>query len=128
MKSKALVNVLCSLVLTLGIATNSFAQNTVDTVQLKANVTCQGCKNKIEKNMGYEKGVSSVTADFTTKIVTVVYKIDKTNPDALSTALTKFGYENSIMGAQNATNTDEKTEKDTCKQEKTSSKKHDHSR
>ena len=128
MKSKALVKVMCSFMLTLGITTNSFAQKTVDTVQLKANVTCQGCKNKIEKNLGYEKGVSSVTADFTTKIVTVVYKIDKTNPDVLSTALTKIGYENSIMGAQNGTNAEEKTEKDTCKQEKTSSKKHGHSR
>jgi copper chaperone CopZ len=68
-------------------------------VTLKANVTCQSCKNKIEKNMAYEKGVVSVDANIEADVVTIVYKTDQTNSEALSAALKKHGYDNSLEGA-----------------------------
>lgn len=123
MKTKALISVICSLMLAIGISTNSFAQKGADTVVMKANVTCDGCKSKIEKNLGYEKGVSFVNADVATKTVTIVYKIDKTNPDALSSALTKMGYSNTIVGANDSTIACQKTGKACCKTAKPCCKK-----
>jgi len=83
------------------------AQTTgVATVKYKANVTCQGCKSKIEKNMAYEKGVTAVDADIDADIVTVTYKLEQTSPDALSAALTKIGYSNEMVGAPATTTKD----------------------
>lgn len=76
-----------------------FAQKGTETVVLNANVTCEGCKNKIEKNIAYEKGVTSVTADYVKKTVTIVYRTDKTTKEKLSEALTKLGYDNSVANA-----------------------------
>jgi len=102
MKTQKIITVMCSLLVAIVFVTKAQAQNGTDTLKLKADVTCQSCKNKIEKNMAYEKGVTMVNADIDKDIVTVVYKLDKTNPDALSAALTKIGYTNQII-AQNGT-------------------------
>ncbi len=71
-------------------------------IKLKADVTCHSCKSKIEKNIGYEKGVVAVDADIESDVVTVTYKTSKTTPEAISEALAKLGYDNHPEGAADA--------------------------
>lgn len=61
-------------------------------IKFKANVECNNCKAKIEKNMAFAKGVKAVDADVETKIVTIKYKADKTTPKDIETELKKCGY------------------------------------
>lgn len=101
MKTKSVISVVMFLAVMM-FGTVVMAQKAGEsTVNFKADVTCQNCKGKIEKNMAYEKGVVSVNADIDADLVTVTYKLDVTNPDALSAALKNIGFENSVEGSAN---------------------------
>ncbi|MDQ2772188.1 MAG: heavy-metal-associated domain-containing protein [Bacteroidota bacterium] len=63
------------------------------TAQFKTSAVCDMCKARIEKSLAYEKGVQSAVLDVPTKVLTVTYKTDKTNPAALRTAVQKTGYD-----------------------------------
>lgn len=69
----------------------SFAKT--DTVKILTSAVCGSCKTRIESNMAYEKGIISVVLDVDTKICTIIYKTDKTNPDKLRQAISKIGYD-----------------------------------
>lgn len=83
------------LMLTLFIVSNTNAQNInkITQVKIKAPVQCEMCKSKIEKNIGYEKGVKNVSVDLTVKEVTIEYNPEKTNPENLRLAISKLGYD-----------------------------------
>ncbi|MGL5618186.1 MAG: heavy-metal-associated domain-containing protein [Tannerellaceae bacterium] len=51
------------------------------------------CENIIMKNIPFEKGVEDVKASAKTQTVTVTYRNDKTNKDALVKAFNKLGYD-----------------------------------
>ena len=63
------------------------------TAQFKTSAVCDMCKARIEKSLAYEKGVQSAVLDVPSKVLTVTYKADKTNPAALRTAVQKTGYD-----------------------------------
>ena len=63
------------------------------TAQFKTSAVCDMCKARIEKSLAYEKGVQSAVLDVPTKVLTVIYKADKTTPAALRTAVQKTGYD-----------------------------------
>ncbi len=67
--------------------------NKITKVTIKVPVQCGMCKAKIEKNIGYEKGVKEVIVDLTTKEVTIEYIPEKTNPENLRLAISKLGYD-----------------------------------
>lgn len=54
---------------------------------------CANCQKKVEKNISYEKGVTDLKCDLTTRTVTVTYKADKTSKTKLATAFKKIGME-----------------------------------
>jgi copper chaperone CopZ len=60
---------------------------------IKTSAVCKQCKDRIEKNMAFEKGVRSVKLDLETKDLTVEYRTNKTTPDKLKKAVTKIGYD-----------------------------------
>jgi periplasmic mercuric ion binding protein len=62
-------------------------------VQIQTSAVCGMCKERIEGNMAYEKGVKSVELNDETKVVTIGYDPRKTNPDNLRTAISKIGYD-----------------------------------
>lgn len=66
------------------------------TVVISAEIDCDNCKKKIEKNIAFEKGVKDLKVDISTKTVTITYRTDKTTPDALVAAITKLGYKASV--------------------------------
>lgn len=70
----------------------SVAQKTME-VKINTSAQCGMCKDRIEKALSYEKGVTGSSLDTETKAVTVTYKPDKTNPDKIRVAISKAGYE-----------------------------------
>lgn len=85
---------------------NSKIQETekkVDTVEIKTSAVCNMCKDRLEHDMAFEKGVKSVELDIDTKVLTITYKTNKTNKEELKMAVTKIGYDaDDLMADQKA--------------------------
>jgi copper chaperone CopZ len=69
------------------------AQKKVEEVKIQTSAQCEDCKERIEKELVYTKGVKSVDLDLETKIVTVSYRTDKTDADKLRKAIAGVGYD-----------------------------------
>ena len=60
-------------------------------VVLFCDLHCQGCCDKIMKNIAYEKGVKDIVCDLKTKTVTVTFDANKTDIPTLLKAFDKIG-------------------------------------
>jgi mercuric ion binding protein len=67
------------------------AQN--DTVRIKTSAVCEQCKEMIEHDLSFEKGVKSVNLDLQTKTATVIFNPTKTNEQNIREAITRVGYD-----------------------------------
>ena len=65
----------------------------IQKIEIQTSAQCTICKDQIEKDMAFEKGVKSVDLDLETKILTVEYRTDKIDPDKLREAVSKIGYD-----------------------------------
>ncbi|MFC5269593.1 heavy-metal-associated domain-containing protein [Adhaeribacter terreus] len=70
-----------------------------ETVKIKTSSVCNMCKKTIESGMAYEKGVKNVNLDVATQMLTIEYRADKNNVDALREAVTKLGYDADLLTA-----------------------------
>jgi len=96
MKTRKLsINTILALIFIFAISLQSFAQkqSNIKQVNIKTSAVCEKCKEKIESNLSFEKGVKNVELNIETKIVTVKYNSDKTNPDNIRKAISKLGYD-----------------------------------
>lgn len=66
------------------------------TVVIAAEIDCNHCKQKIEKNIAFEKGVKDLSVSLPDKTVTITYRTDKTSAEALCAAINKLGYKSVI--------------------------------
>lgn len=96
MRTRVIISVLAMISVLFASAPTMAQKGGEATVKLRTDITCQSCKSKIEKYMAYEKGVIAVDADIEADVVTITYKPSKTDAQALSSALAKCGYENSL--------------------------------
>ena len=71
--------------------TKTAKQNYKKTVVLHCDLHCQGCCDKIMKNIAFEKGVKDLVCDLKTKTVTVTYDTRKTDLETLLKAFDKIG-------------------------------------
>ena len=62
-------------------------------ITIKTSAICGMCKERIEHDMSYAKGVKSVSLDLETKDLTVNYNPKKTTPGELRKAVSKIGYD-----------------------------------
>ena len=60
------------------------------TVVLSVDLHCQGCCDKIMKNIAFERGVKDIVCDLKTKTVTVTYDANKTDIPTLLKAFEKI--------------------------------------
>ena len=90
MKTQTLL-IITALLLTFSFNTN--AQKGADTLFVHTSAQCGMCKQTIEKAMAYEKGVISSSLDLETKILQVVYKEAKSNPEKIRKAISAVGYD-----------------------------------
>lgn len=71
----------------------AFAQKTIETVEIKTSSVCDMCKETIEKQLAFTKGVTAAQLNVKTGIVTVSFKSNKTNIDDIRTAINEVGYD-----------------------------------
>ncbi len=64
-----------------------------ETVSIKTSAICSQCKDRLEKNIAFEKGVKAVNLDLETKVLTVTYKKGKNSKENLKKAVSKIGYD-----------------------------------
>lgn len=83
---------LLTILLTFFIGSNVSAQKGLDHLDIKSSTVCDMCKETIEKELIYEKGVKKVNVDLTTSTVHVEYDAKKNTPEKLRGALIKLGY------------------------------------
>lgn len=67
------------------------------TMKCWASMTCANCQAKIEKNIAFEKGVTALEVDLPSKLVTITYRPQKTNPEKLEKAIRKLGFKTEII-------------------------------
>ena len=77
----------------LGLICSLWVHAQMDTVRIKTSAICDQCKERIEHDLSFEKGVKSNVLNLDTKEVTVVYNPKKTDPDKIRVAITKIGYD-----------------------------------
>lgn len=63
------------------------------TVKIQTSAVCDQCKDRIENDLSFEKGVKSSHLDQKTKVVTVVYNPAKADEQKIRGAITKMGYD-----------------------------------
>ncbi len=68
-------------------------------IKIQTSARCGECKEAIEMQLNYEKGVKSAQLDNDTKIVTVIYNSEKTNPDILRKSIASIGYDADSISA-----------------------------
>jgi cation transport ATPase len=91
------------LIMTMTFALLANAQT--DTLVVKTSVICDECKERIEHDLSFTKGVKSNVVNLDTKEVTVVYNAEKTDPQKIRIAITKIGYDaDSLKADQKAFN------------------------
>ena len=61
-------------------------------VVFSVNMHCEGCEQKVKKNIPFEKGVKDLTTDLSKQLVTITYQADKTDKAKLKKAIEKLGY------------------------------------
>lgn len=85
---KRFLTFICVALLSMGMA---FAKGEKKTVVFTVDLHCQGCVNKVEKNIPFEKGVKDMFCDLQKKTVTIVFDSTKTSVEALQEAFKKIG-------------------------------------
>ena len=68
-----------------------YARVDKQTVVFNCDIHCQGCCNKIMKNIAYERGVTDIVCDIPTKTVTVTYDANKTDVQKILAAFERIG-------------------------------------
>lgn len=92
-------NILMILIATLTLNV-AFAQKSIETVEIQTSAVCDMCKETIEKQLAFTKGVTAAELDVKTAIVTVSYKTNKTTVEDIRTAINEVGYDADDSKAQ----------------------------
>lgn len=69
----------------------------MEAVKIQTNLDCDACKKKIEDYMAFERGVTAISADVPSKVVTIEYRKNRTDEEKLLGALKKLGYEAEVI-------------------------------
>ena len=68
-------------------------QAQIKDAQIKTSGQCEHCKETLEKNLRFEKGVKKVSFDIKSHTVNVKYDEAKTTIRNIQLAITKLGYD-----------------------------------
>lgn len=82
------------LILSITLISNvAFAQKTIETVKIQTSAVCDMCKETIEKQLAFTKGVTAAQLDVESAVVTVSFKANKTDIDAIRKSINEVGYD-----------------------------------
>lgn len=65
----------------------------VKTFEIMTSAQCEMCKERLESNIAFEKGIRDVYLDLETKKLKVTFKSKKTNLDNIRNAIAQLGYD-----------------------------------
>ena len=86
------------------------AQNVKEVVfTTEPEIDCQHCVKTIKENIRFEKGVKAINPDLNTKLVTIQYDSEKTNPEKLIKAFAKIKYKATVIEPKKEVEKEEKT-------------------
>ncbi|MEO6915692.1 MAG: heavy-metal-associated domain-containing protein [Chitinophagaceae bacterium] len=81
----------------IGFSTLTMAQTkkkALETITIKTpSVQCDKCKDRIERYMTKEEGVTKTVVDYKRKVTKVTYWTDRTNPENIKTTIANVGYD-----------------------------------
>ena len=101
------------LVFTLFLAVLTQAQTIKEVVfTTEPEIECNNCVKKIKDNLRFEKGVKAINPDLKTKLVTIQYDSEKTNPENLIKAFAKIKYKATVVEPKKEIKQEEKTKKE----------------
>jgi len=85
---------LCSVFAFSTVFAQSVKKNEKETVTFNVkNMSCDNCVKKIEKNIAFEKGITDLQCQLSSKTVKVTYQTDRTTEKQLIAAFKKIGFE-----------------------------------
>ena len=75
------------------ITVNLYSQK--QTVQIKTCAECEGtcCKDRIEKEMQFTKGVTAVNLGIETQVLSITFKTKKNSVENIRTIISNIGYD-----------------------------------
>jgi len=85
-------NILIAIITTVSINV-VYAQKSIETVEIQTSAVCDMCKETIEKEMAFTKGVTAAELNVKTAILTVSYKTSKTTLEDIRAAINDVGYD-----------------------------------
>ena len=85
-------NIIIVLIATLSISM-AHAQKSIETVEIQTSAVCEMCKETIEKQLAFTKGVTAAKLDVKTAIVTVSFKTKRTTIEDIRLSINKVGYD-----------------------------------
>ena len=62
-------------------------------IKIKTSAVCGMCKETIESNLVFEKGIKKSSLDVKVGILTVIYNPKKTTPEKIRLSVSKLGYD-----------------------------------
>jgi copper chaperone CopZ len=89
---KTLSTLMITLIMMVSAKTNAQDATTAE-LNVKTSATCDMCKETIEKNLAFEKGIKKSVLDVETKVLTVTYNPKKITPEQIRKAVSKIGYD-----------------------------------
>ena len=89
---KHLIGLLTILFLAFGITAKA-ADDKEKEVRIKTSAICEMCKERIERNLAFEKGIKESNLDLKDKVVTVKYNPKKTDVNKIKANISKSGYD-----------------------------------
>jgi copper chaperone CopZ len=60
---------------------------------IQTSAQCEMCKDRIESNMAFEKGIKDLNLDMETKKLFISFNTKKTDLETIKEAITKLGYD-----------------------------------
>lgn len=90
-------------VLIMPAAASAQEKKKTDTVEIQTSAICGMCKERIEGDLAFERGVRKVDLNNETKIVTIEFNTRRTDKEKLKKAISKIGYDaDDILADQKA--------------------------
>ena len=93
------MNTLRSILFILFFVNTAFAKGNSETIIIKTTIYCDHCKEcgscggKIEKDLGFEKGIRLVELDEKAMTIKVTFNPKKTNVETIRKTISNFGFD-----------------------------------
>ena len=76
-------------------------KNVRQTVLFSVPMDCMSCKNKVEKAIAFERGVTDSKADLPSQTVSVTFRSDRNTVEGLIAAFKKAGFNATVVSETN---------------------------